>query len=53
MTFPSSCLPALQALRDSGAYDAATLPGLDGADASVLIRRLLREGVVVPVSADH
>ena len=28
--------------------DAASLPGLDRADASVLIRRLLREAVVVP-----
>jgi ribosomal protein L16 Arg81 hydroxylase len=53
MTFPSSCLLALQALRSSGVFDAAALPGLDTVDASVLIRRLLREGVVVPADADH
>jgi hypothetical protein len=29
--------------------DAAVLPGLDHADATVLIRRLIREAVVVPV----
>ncbi len=53
MTFPSSCSAALQALRGSGVFDAAALPGLDTADASVLIRRLLREGVVVPAAADQ
>ena len=53
MTFPSSCLPALQALRSSEVFEAAALPGLDTADATVLIRRLLREGVVVPAAADQ
>lgn len=52
VTLPSSCLPALQALR-TGVFDAASLPGLDTADASVLIRRLLREGVVVPTATDQ
>jgi hypothetical protein len=53
VTFPSSCSAALQALRSAQVFDAASLPGLDTADASVLIRRLLREGVVVPAAADQ
>ncbi|MCV7152796.1 cupin domain-containing protein [Mycolicibacterium pyrenivorans] len=48
MTFPASCADAVQALHRGLTADAATLPGLDRADATVLIRRLLREAVVVP-----
>ena len=49
MTFPMSCADAIAALHRGLAADAETLPGLDRADATVLIRRLLREAVVVPV----
>jgi ribosomal protein L16 Arg81 hydroxylase len=49
MTFPGSCAQAVTALRDGNAADADSLPGLDHADGTVLIRRLLREAVVVPV----
>jgi ribosomal protein L16 Arg81 hydroxylase len=49
MTFPAACADAVQALRRGLTADAATLPGLDRADATVLIRRLLREALVVPV----
>jgi hypothetical protein len=49
MTFPKSCADAVAALQRGLAVDAASLPGLDKADATVLIRRLLREAVVVPV----
>ncbi len=49
MTFPMSCADAMVALQRGLAADAATLPGLEVADATVLIRRLLREAVVVPV----
>jgi hypothetical protein len=49
MTFPMSCADAMAALQRGRAADAATLPGLNRADATVLIRRLLREAVVVPV----
>ena len=48
MTFPESCAPAVQALHRGLIADADSLPGLDRADATVLIRRLLREAVVVP-----
>jgi ribosomal protein L16 Arg81 hydroxylase len=48
ITFPTSCGPAVDALAHGLVADAASLPGLDRADASVLIRRLLRESVVVP-----
>jgi hypothetical protein len=48
MTFPMSCADAVAALHRGLAADAAGLPGLDHADATVLIRRLLREAVVVP-----
>ncbi|CAA0127024.1 putative ribosomal oxygenase [Mycolicibacterium vanbaalenii] len=50
MTFPASCAPAVHALRTGGSTDAGSLPGLDRADATVLIRRLLREAVVVPAA---
>jgi ribosomal protein L16 Arg81 hydroxylase len=49
MTFPTSCGDAMQALHSGKITDAGGLPGLDRADATVLIRRLLREAVVVPV----
>jgi hypothetical protein len=48
ISFPMSCADAVAALHHGRAADAATLPGLDRADATVLIRRLLREAVVVP-----
>lgn len=48
MTFPASCLAAVQSLHGGLVADAGSLPGLDRADAAVLIRRLLREAVLVP-----
>jgi hypothetical protein len=48
MTFPESCAPAIEALQRGVVADADTLPGLDHADSTVLIRRLLREAVLVP-----
>jgi hypothetical protein len=50
MTFPMSCADAVAALQQGAATAAETLPGLERTDAAVLIRRLLREGVVVPVN---
>jgi bifunctional lysine-specific demethylase and histidyl-hydroxylase NO66 len=50
ISFPESCAEAVAALHLGLAADAAGLPGLDHADATVLIRRLLREAVVVPVT---
>ncbi|OAN36175.1 cupin domain-containing protein [Mycolicibacterium iranicum] len=47
ITFPTSCAPALEALQHGLVADAESLPGLDQADSEVLIRRLLREAVVV------
>jgi ribosomal protein L16 Arg81 hydroxylase len=49
MTFPESCADALRALHHGLLADAGSLPGLDRADGTVLISRLLREAVVVPV----
>ncbi|PEG38609.1 cupin [Mycolicibacterium agri] len=49
MTFPDSCADAVTALHHGQVVDAHSVPGLDHADATVLIRRLLREAVVVPV----
>ena len=48
MTFPVSCAEAVAALHRGLVADAGGLPGLDRADGTVLIRRLLREAVVVP-----
>lgn len=53
MTFPDSCAPAIEALHRGLVADADTLPGLDRADSTVLIRRLLREAVVVPVGPEQ
>lgn len=53
MTFPESCAPAIEALHRGLVADADTLPGLDHADSTVLIRRLLREAVVVPVGPEQ
>lgn len=50
MTFPESCAPAVRALHLGQVADADSLPGLDHADSTVLIRRLLKEAVVVPVA---
>ncbi|KRE31756.1 cupin [Mycobacterium sp. Soil538] len=50
MSFPGFCAPALRALRSGTTVDAATLPGLDAHDGTVLLRRLLREAVVVAVA---
>ena len=51
ITFPTSCGPAVDALHRGHVADAGSLPGLDRADGTVLIRRLLREAVLGP--ADH
>ena len=48
ITFPASCGPAVDALHHGLVADPDAMPGLDRADATVLIRRLLREAVVVP-----
>lgn len=52
MTFPLACGEAVRALQRGDVVDASGMPGLDLADATVLVRRLLREGVVVPVQRD-
>ncbi|MDG4667705.1 cupin domain-containing protein [Mycobacterium sp. 236(2023)] len=49
ITFPDSCAAAVAELQRGVVADAQTLPGLDHADSTVLIRRLLREAVVVAV----
>ncbi|VEG46928.1 cupin 4 family protein [Mycolicibacterium flavescens] len=51
IAFPQTCGAAVRALHEGAVVDAADTPGLDVADATVLIRRLLREGVLVPVSS--
>jgi ribosomal protein L16 Arg81 hydroxylase len=53
ISFPESCADALAALHGGYAADASSLPGLDKADGEVVVRRLLREAVVVPADHDH
>ena len=48
ITFPGSCAAAMQALHRGEVARSTALPGLDPADGAVLIRRLLKEAVVVP-----
>lgn len=50
ISFPASCGQAVLALHRGLVADAGSLPGLDRADATVLIRRLLREAVVTPAA---
>ncbi|MHA0286882.1 cupin domain-containing protein [Mycobacterium sp. C3-094] len=47
MSFPAFCRPALEAAMSGTVLDASTLPGLDAHDGTVLVRRLLREAIVV------
>ncbi|ANW65628.1 cupin [Mycobacterium sp. djl-10] len=49
--FPALCLAALTHLAAGHDSDPAALPGLDAADGAVVVRRLLREGVLAPSSA--
>jgi len=48
VSLPATTTRAVRALLDGGTYAVGDLPGMDGADQTVLVRRLLREGVLVP-----
>ncbi|WP_194860925.1 cupin domain-containing protein [Dietzia sp. SYD-A1] len=47
ITFPAICAPALRAAMFGDPVTAGSLPGLDEADGLVVLRRLLREAVLV------
>ncbi|MGH4019286.1 MAG: cupin, partial [Pseudonocardiaceae bacterium] len=47
ITLPPATADALAVLLDGRTVTVGALPGLDEADALVLVRRLLREGVLV------
>ena len=50
--FPAFCAPAVRAvLAAAGTVRVGDLPGLDGEDQVVLVRRLLREAVAVPAGS--
>ncbi|MGC5246483.1 cupin domain-containing protein [Gordonia sp. DT219] len=49
--FPGFCADAVRAVHGGSVVGADRLPGLDAADGAVLIRRLLREAVVVPAES--
>lgn len=53
ISFPESCADALAALHGGAVAVAGDLPGLDAADGEVVVRRLLREAVVVPTDNCH
>lgn len=49
LTMPAGCVPALRVLLEGGVTRVGDLPGLDtDEDRLVLVRRLLREAVLVP-----
>jgi hypothetical protein len=48
--FPGECADTIAALHRGDVVSAREAPGLDAADGEVVIRRLLREAVVVPVA---
>jgi lysine-specific demethylase/histidyl-hydroxylase NO66 len=50
IAFPGQCVDAITAVHRGQVVTAANIPGLDVADGEVVIRRLLREAVVAPVS---
>jgi len=50
ITFPPAVEPALRALLGPDGQTVGSLPGMDQADQLVLIRRLLREAVLLPAS---
>jgi hypothetical protein len=50
ITLPGHTAPALRALLGPHPSTVGTLPGMDEADQLVLVRRMLREGVVVPAT---
>lgn len=47
ISFPAVCAPALHAVLEGAPVSAGTLPGLDADDGLVVLRRLLREAVLV------
>ncbi|MCY1659193.1 cupin-like domain-containing protein [Dietzia sp. SL131] len=47
VSFPAVCASALRAVLEGAPVSAGSLPGLDADDGLVVLRRLLREGVVV------
>jgi len=50
LTLPAACAEPLRALLRGDPCRVGGLPGMDGPDQLVLVRRLLREGVLVPAS---
>ena len=50
ISLPDTCADAIAALHRGLVATASTLPGLDAADGEVVLRRLLREAVVVPAN---
>jgi lysine-specific demethylase/histidyl-hydroxylase NO66 len=48
LELPAAAGKAVRAMLEGTPVRVADLPGLDAADALVLVRRLVREGVVVP-----
>jgi bifunctional lysine-specific demethylase and histidyl-hydroxylase NO66 len=53
ISFPEPCGDAVAALHRGLVADAGSLPGLDAADGEVVIRRLLREAVVIPADREY
>ncbi|WP_224392959.1 JmjC domain-containing protein [Pseudonocardia sp. ICBG1293] len=51
LTLPAAVEPALRTLLAGGVHAVGELPGLDADDQVVLVRRLVREGVLVPAVA--
>jgi lysine-specific demethylase/histidyl-hydroxylase NO66 len=52
IALPASTATALRAVLGGAPCSVGSLPGMDGADQIVLVRRLLREGVLVPAGRE-
>jgi lysine-specific demethylase/histidyl-hydroxylase NO66 len=50
LTLPAATLVALRAVVGPGCHRVGSVPGMDQDDQVVLVRRLLREGVLVPAT---
>ena len=51
VTLPVATGAAVTTLLGGGVHTVGNLPGMDEADQLVLVRRLLREGVLLPTTA--
>jgi hypothetical protein len=53
ITLPVVARPALEAILAADRFDVGALPGIDDDSKLVLVRRLVREGLLLPSAAER